>query len=236
MTRCACNPLSSLNPCERGVNPFLPSKIHQRSNNGIPRMQVSPQSCILWLRLPGHFNDTNSINVTILKLAGVEVYMWVSINLEHPATLEALAMEPESKNAVIEEDLNRFVKSKDFYKRVGRARKRGGEATTARGREIGLHGGDSGLVPSIGARAEVARRRRLSWLLVLKRSVMVAPGASRFAAVGGTETRHRLGVGWLWRRTGEEEREATIDEERKSGPGNGGASGEQRRGAGRGWR
>ncbi|KAJ4829079.1 hypothetical protein Tsubulata_030978, partial [Turnera subulata] len=50
------------------------------------------------------------------------------------------------------------------------------------------------------------------------------------------ETRHRLSVGWLWRRTGEEGREATIDEERKSGPGNGGASGEQRRGAGRGWR
>ncbi|KAJ4822965.1 hypothetical protein Tsubulata_000328, partial [Turnera subulata] len=50
--------------------------------------------------------------------------MWESINLEHPATFETLAMEPESKNAVIE-DLNRFVKRKDFYKRVGRAWKRG---------------------------------------------------------------------------------------------------------------
>lgn len=49
---------------------------------------------------------------------------WESINLEHPATFETLAMEPELKNAVIE-DLDRFVKRKDFYKKVGRAWKRG---------------------------------------------------------------------------------------------------------------
>ncbi|XP_027360851.1 AAA-ATPase At5g17760-like isoform X2 [Abrus precatorius] len=49
---------------------------------------------------------------------------WDSINLEHPSTFETLAMEPELKNAVIE-DLNRFVKRKEFYKRVGRAWKRG---------------------------------------------------------------------------------------------------------------
>ncbi|XP_054825798.1 AAA-ATPase At5g17760-like isoform X3 [Prosopis cineraria] len=49
---------------------------------------------------------------------------WDSVNLEHPSTFETLAMEPELKNAVIE-DLNRFVKRKEFYKRVGRAWKRG---------------------------------------------------------------------------------------------------------------
>ncbi|XVF15806.1 hypothetical protein REPUB_Repub09cG0188100 [Reevesia pubescens] len=49
---------------------------------------------------------------------------WESINLEHPATFETLAMDPELKNAVME-DLNRFVKRKEFYKRVGRAWKRG---------------------------------------------------------------------------------------------------------------
>ncbi|KAK7307517.1 hypothetical protein VNO77_40653 [Canavalia gladiata] len=49
---------------------------------------------------------------------------WDSINLEHPSTFDTLAMEPELKNAVIE-DLNRFVKRKDYYKRVGRAWKRG---------------------------------------------------------------------------------------------------------------
>ncbi|KAL5752605.1 hypothetical protein ACOSQ2_023112 [Xanthoceras sorbifolium] len=49
---------------------------------------------------------------------------WDSINLEHPSTFETLAMEPDLKNIVIE-DLNRFVKRKEFYKRVGRAWKRG---------------------------------------------------------------------------------------------------------------
>ena len=45
---------------------------------------------------------------------------WDSINLEHPSTFETLAMEPELKNAVIE-DLNRFLKRKEFYKNVGSA-------------------------------------------------------------------------------------------------------------------
>ncbi|KAM7265990.1 hypothetical protein ACFE04_003673 [Oxalis oulophora] len=49
---------------------------------------------------------------------------WESINLEHPATFETLAMEPDLKNAVME-DLDRFVKRKEFYKRVGKAWKRG---------------------------------------------------------------------------------------------------------------
>lgn len=49
---------------------------------------------------------------------------WSSVNLEHPATFETLAMEPDLKSSVID-DLNRFVRRKDFYKRVGRAWKRG---------------------------------------------------------------------------------------------------------------
>ncbi|OMO56986.1 hypothetical protein CCACVL1_26132 [Corchorus capsularis] len=49
---------------------------------------------------------------------------WESINLEHPATFETLAMDPELKYGVME-DLNRFIKRKEFYKRVGRAWKRG---------------------------------------------------------------------------------------------------------------
>ncbi|KAL6227121.1 hypothetical protein ACLB2K_001080 [Fragaria x ananassa] len=51
-------------------------------------------------------------------------FKWDSINLEHPSTFETLAMDLELKNAVIE-DLNRFVKRKEFYKKVGRAWKRG---------------------------------------------------------------------------------------------------------------
>ncbi|KAK0604277.1 hypothetical protein LWI29_014073 [Acer saccharum] len=49
---------------------------------------------------------------------------WGSINLEHPLTFDKLAMDPEMKKMIVE-DLDRFVKRKDFYKRVGKAWKRG---------------------------------------------------------------------------------------------------------------
>ncbi|KAJ8770613.1 hypothetical protein K2173_021260 [Erythroxylum novogranatense] len=53
-----------------------------------------------------------------------DVGMWGSINLDHPATFETIAMDPELKKMIIE-DLERFVKRRDFYKKVGKAWKRG---------------------------------------------------------------------------------------------------------------
>lgn len=49
---------------------------------------------------------------------------WSSVNLEHPATFETLAMDPELKRAVME-DLERFVERRELYRRAGRAWKRG---------------------------------------------------------------------------------------------------------------
>lgn len=49
---------------------------------------------------------------------------WGSVDLEHPATFETIAMEPELKKMIIE-DLDKFVKRREFYKRVGKAWKRG---------------------------------------------------------------------------------------------------------------
>ncbi|KAL8534719.1 hypothetical protein ACS0TY_010670 [Phlomoides rotata] len=46
------------------------------------------------------------------------------VNLDHPSTFDTLAMDPTVKEEVIE-DLNRFVRRRDFYKRVGKAWKRG---------------------------------------------------------------------------------------------------------------
>lgn len=51
-------------------------------------------------------------------------FVWDSINLEHPSTFQTLAMEPGLKKKIIE-DLDRFVRRKDFYRKVGRAWKRG---------------------------------------------------------------------------------------------------------------
>ncbi|KAK2657136.1 hypothetical protein Ddye_010188 [Dipteronia dyeriana] len=50
--------------------------------------------------------------------------MWGCINLDHPVTFDKLAMDPAMKKIIVE-DLDRFVKRKEFYKRVGKAWKRG---------------------------------------------------------------------------------------------------------------
>ncbi|XP_022857481.1 AAA-ATPase At2g18193-like [Olea europaea var. sylvestris] len=50
--------------------------------------------------------------------------MWGCVNLDHPVTFEKLAMDPQSKTEIIE-DLDRFVRRKEYYKKVGKAWKRG---------------------------------------------------------------------------------------------------------------
>lgn len=49
---------------------------------------------------------------------------WSSVVLNHPATFDTMAMEPETKKELIE-DLDMFVSRKDYYRRVGKAWKRG---------------------------------------------------------------------------------------------------------------
>ncbi|KAG8383363.1 hypothetical protein BUALT_Bualt04G0004700 [Buddleja alternifolia] len=50
--------------------------------------------------------------------------VWDSINLEHPSTFDTLAMDLGQKKGIID-DLDRFVRRKEFYRKVGRAWKRG---------------------------------------------------------------------------------------------------------------
>ncbi|GJX82241.1 AAA+ ATPase domain-containing protein [Tanacetum coccineum] len=47
-----------------------------------------------------------------------------SVNLDHPSTFDTLAMDPMMKKAIMD-DLDLFLKRRDFYKRVGKAWKRG---------------------------------------------------------------------------------------------------------------
>ncbi|GMH25178.1 hypothetical protein Nepgr_027021 [Nepenthes gracilis] len=49
---------------------------------------------------------------------------WTGINLNHPATFETLAMDSDLKKMVLD-DLDRFIRRKDYYRRVGKAWKRG---------------------------------------------------------------------------------------------------------------
>ncbi|OAY37220.1 AAA-ATPase At3g50940 [Manihot esculenta] len=58
------------------------------------------------------------------RMTGRRGETWQSLNLDHPATFDTLAMEMEEKRMIME-DLERFVKRKEFYKKVGKAWKRG---------------------------------------------------------------------------------------------------------------
>ncbi|XP_047323029.1 AAA-ATPase At3g50940-like [Impatiens glandulifera] len=49
---------------------------------------------------------------------------WTGVNLDHPATFEKLAMDQDMKKMIIE-DLNLFIRRKEFYRTVGKAWKRG---------------------------------------------------------------------------------------------------------------
>ncbi|KAG7551015.1 P-loop containing nucleoside triphosphate hydrolase [Arabidopsis thaliana x Arabidopsis arenosa] len=60
----------------------------------------------------------------ILMLHSLNSLRWESVILEHPSTFETMAMEDDLKRDVIE-DLDRFIRRKEFYKRVGKAWKRG---------------------------------------------------------------------------------------------------------------
>lgn len=51
-------------------------------------------------------------------------HAWIDVTLDHPATFDTLAMDPEQKDMILK-DLKRFVKRREYYRKVGKAWKRG---------------------------------------------------------------------------------------------------------------
>ena len=49
---------------------------------------------------------------------------WSAIDLNHPSTFDTLSMDHKLKQSIID-DLNRFIKRNDYYKKIGKAWKRG---------------------------------------------------------------------------------------------------------------
>ncbi|OMO75610.1 hypothetical protein COLO4_25973 [Corchorus olitorius] len=66
----------------------------------------------------------HTLNQDHLRRYGGNSETWQRINLDHPATFGTLAMNTELKTMIME-DLERFVKRKEYYRRVGKAWKRG---------------------------------------------------------------------------------------------------------------
>ncbi|XP_024988661.1 AAA-ATPase At3g50940-like [Cynara cardunculus var. scolymus] len=50
--------------------------------------------------------------------------MWTSVNLDHPASFATLAMDADTKE-MVKKDLDRFVARREYYRKVGKAWKRG---------------------------------------------------------------------------------------------------------------
>ncbi|KAA0041552.1 hypothetical protein IC582_007342 [Cucumis melo] len=67
-------------------------------------------------------DEKKAVKLHTIDYSGTDY--WGSIDLNHPATFDTIAMNPETKKALID-DLNTFIERKEYYKRVGRAWKRG---------------------------------------------------------------------------------------------------------------
>ncbi|XP_068648884.1 protein HYPER-SENSITIVITY-RELATED 4-like isoform X2 [Aristolochia californica] len=91
---------------DRVLGSYLPHVLHQskalkEEKKGLKLYTVKYE------RIYGNFNDA-----------------WNSINLDHPATFQTIAMDPEQKCEIMA-DLDRFVKRREYYRKVGKAWKRG---------------------------------------------------------------------------------------------------------------
>lgn len=75
------------------------------------------------LRKAGEIREqTRTVKLHTIDYNGTDY--WSSVALNHPARFDTMAMDPGTKRDLIE-DLDRFVKGKDYYRRVGKAWKRG---------------------------------------------------------------------------------------------------------------
>ncbi|KAF3490102.1 hypothetical protein F2Q69_00056610 [Brassica cretica] len=65
-----------------------------------------------------------TVLTTAENMYGTYSDAWTSVILDHPSKFKTLAMDSDAKRNVME-DLDQFVQRREFYKRVGKAWKRG---------------------------------------------------------------------------------------------------------------
>ncbi|XP_060178114.1 protein HYPER-SENSITIVITY-RELATED 4-like [Lycium barbarum] len=76
-------------------------------------------------KLLKHENRTLKIHTVDHEMMHDLSEIWMPVNLDHPAKFETLAMDLEQKKKKILKDLDRFVERKEYYRKVGKAWKRG---------------------------------------------------------------------------------------------------------------
>ncbi|KAI4314817.1 hypothetical protein L6164_027686 [Bauhinia variegata] len=71
-----------------------------------------------------HTHEAMKTERRIVKIHSLSSRHWKKSDLSHPATFDTLALDPELKQSIID-DLERFLKRKELYKKVGKPWKRG---------------------------------------------------------------------------------------------------------------
>ncbi|KAK8682132.1 hypothetical protein V6N13_054527 [Hibiscus sabdariffa] len=82
-------------------------------------------------RNEGEKQDPEVIYLESDRIRGRRGDMWQSLNLDHPSTFQTLAMDSYLKKKT-KEHLDMFMRRKEYYKRVGKAWKRGKRFSVAR--------------------------------------------------------------------------------------------------------
>ncbi|KAF0908746.1 hypothetical protein E2562_028565, partial [Oryza meyeriana var. granulata] len=78
----------------------------------------------LELSFDAEHTGTRARRDRVLKIFMNEGRAWHGFNHHHPATFDTLAMDPDLKKSIVD-DLDRFLKRKEYYRRIGKAWKRG---------------------------------------------------------------------------------------------------------------
>ncbi|XP_065851138.1 AAA-ATPase At2g18193-like [Euphorbia lathyris] len=71
-----------------------------------------------------HKSMTRNSKERVLMLYSLCHGNWISIEFEHSATFDTIAMDSDLKKSIVQ-DIDRFLTRKDYYKRIGKAWKRG---------------------------------------------------------------------------------------------------------------
>lgn len=67
-------------------------------------------------------DECKAVKLHMVDYSGTDY--WSSVVMNHPATFETMAMDQDKKDELVE-DVEMFVRRKDYYRRVGKAWKRG---------------------------------------------------------------------------------------------------------------
>ncbi|EEF44799.1 conserved hypothetical protein [Ricinus communis] len=73
---------------------------------------------------PRQANNREKVSKLCRQISTYDRGSWDDVEFHHPSTFKTLALDPELKRAILD-DLDRFMARKEFYKRVGKAWKRG---------------------------------------------------------------------------------------------------------------